>query len=91
MGGRSRPPWQALLQALKRGDDQAAEAVRARFLPLESLRDRLSQIHVMHEAVTLAGITDMGPMLPVLSNIAPEHHAEIRETARALLALDDQL
>jgi dihydrodipicolinate synthase/N-acetylneuraminate lyase len=79
---------QALLQALKRGDEAAATALRERFLPLETLRDRLSQIRVMHEAVTLAGVADMGPMLPMLSNIEPEHHAEIRETALALKALD---
>jgi dihydrodipicolinate synthase/N-acetylneuraminate lyase len=79
---------QALLQALKRGDEAAATALRERFLPLETLRDRLSQIRVMHEAVTLAGVADMGPMLPMLRNIEPEHHAEIRETALALKALD---
>jgi len=81
---------QALLKALKRGDEAAATALRERFLPLETLRDRLSQIRVMHEAVTLAGVADMGPMLPMLSNIEPEHHAEIRATARALKALDAQ-
>ncbi|GGF10382.1 dihydrodipicolinate synthase family protein [Aliidongia dinghuensis] len=79
---------QALLRALKRGDAAMAQKLRERFLPLETLRDRLSQIRVMHEAVTLSGVADMGPMLPMLSNIGPEHHAEIHETARTLLALD---
>lgn len=79
---------QALLLALKRGDEATARALRERVLPLETLRDRLSQIRVMHEAVTLAGIADMGPMLPMLSNIEPEHHAVIREAARALKEID---
>jgi dihydrodipicolinate synthase/N-acetylneuraminate lyase len=79
---------QALLRALKRGDEATAQALRERVLPLETLRDRLSQIRVMHEAVTLAGIAGMGPMLPMLSNIEPEHHAAIREAARALKEID---
>jgi dihydrodipicolinate synthase/N-acetylneuraminate lyase len=79
---------QALLRALQRGDEATASALRERFLPLESVRDRLSQIRVMHEAVTLSGVADMGPMLPMLSNIEAEHHAEIREAALALKALD---
>jgi dihydrodipicolinate synthase/N-acetylneuraminate lyase len=81
---------QALLLALKRGDETAARALRERVLPLETLRDQLSQIRVMHEAVTLAGVADMGPMLPMLSNIEPEHHAAIRASARALKEIDTQ-
>ncbi len=42
---------------------------RAAFLPLEDCRDAYSPIRVLHDAVTLAGIADMGPMLPMLSNL----------------------
>jgi dihydrodipicolinate synthase/N-acetylneuraminate lyase len=79
-----------LLRALKRRDYAAAEKLRERFLPLETVRDRLSQIRVMHEAVTLSGVADMGPMLPMLSNIEAQHHAEIRDAARALREQDAQ-
>lgn len=80
-----------LLAALKAKDWFAGEALRAAYLPLEDLRDALSPIRVLHEAVTLAGIADMGPILPPLSNIDAEHHDVIRAAARALLAHDRDL
>jgi hypothetical protein len=46
---------------------------------------------VLHEAVRLAGIADTGPMLPMLSNIEPEHHDSIAKAARDLLAADADL
>jgi dihydrodipicolinate synthase/N-acetylneuraminate lyase len=80
-----------LLVALKARDWPAAEALRSAYLPLEDLRDALSPIRVLHEAVTLAGIADMGPILPPLSNIDADHHGAIRAAARALLAHDRAL
>lgn len=80
-----------MLAALKAKDWAAAETLRAAYLPLEDLRDALSPIRVLHEAVTLAGVADMGPMLPQLSNIGGEHHAAIRGAAAALLAHDRAL
>ena len=80
-----------MLAALKAGEWAAAETLRTAYLPLEDLRDALSPIRVLHEAVTLAGIADMGPMLPQLSNIGVEHHAAIRSAAAALLAHDRAL
>ena len=52
------------------------------------LRDTHSPIRVLHDAVTLSGLADMGPMLPQLSNIDAVHHAAIRAAAQALLAHD---
>ena len=80
-----------LLAALKATDWTAAEALRSAYLPLEDLRDALSPIRVLHEAVTLAGIADMGPILPPLSNIETEHHVAIRNAAQTLLATDRAL
>jgi len=80
-----------LLAALKAMDWPAAEALRSAYLPLEDLRDALSPIRVLHEAVTLAGIADMGPILPPLSNVDADHHGAIRAAARALLAHDRAL
>ena len=59
-----------ILALCKDGRWDEAEEERAKFLPLENLRDAHSPIRVLHEAVTLAGIADMGPMLPMLSNLA---------------------
>ena len=80
-----------ILALCKDGRWDEAEEERAQFLPLENLRDAHSPIRVLHEAVTLAGIADMGPMLPMLSNIAEEHRAPIREAALALRQHDEQL
>ncbi|OYV37973.1 MAG: dihydrodipicolinate synthase family protein [Rhodospirillales bacterium 20-64-7] len=77
---------QGILLAAQKGDYATAAALREKFLPLEDLRDGLHQIRVLHEAVSLAGIAPMGPILPLLSNIEPEHHDAIRAAATTLLA-----
>lgn len=81
----------ALLAALKRKDYTSAEKIRAAYLPLEDCRDALSPIRVLHEAVGLAGIADMGPMLPLLSNLEAEYHSRVGQAARELLAHDRAL
>ena len=81
----------ALLAALKAKDYAAAEAIRAAYLPLEDQRDSLSPIRVLHEAVSLAGIAPMGPILPQLSNLDREHHAALAKVAAELLAHDRAL
>jgi dihydrodipicolinate synthase/N-acetylneuraminate lyase len=73
-----------LLKAMQRKDWAEAERLRALFMPLEECRIRLHLIRVLHEALTLSGIADMGPILPMLSNIDAKHHAEIRALALAL-------
>jgi dihydrodipicolinate synthase/N-acetylneuraminate lyase len=80
-----------LLQLVKAKRWEEAERVRAAYIALEDCRDQLSPIRVLHEAVTLAGIADMGPMLPMLSNLEEKHHARVREAAQALLAHDRAL
>ncbi|HKH94854.1 MAG TPA: dihydrodipicolinate synthase family protein [Gemmatimonadaceae bacterium] len=80
-----------ILALCKDGQWDAAEEERIQFLPLENLRDAHSPIRVLHEAVTLAGIADMGPMLPMLSNLAEAHRVPVREAALALRQHDEQL
>lgn len=75
----------ALLRALQAGDYAKAAEIRALFLPLEDLRDGISPLRVLHEAVTLSGIADMGPQLPMLSNI--DDDAQLREIKMAAKAL----
>lgn len=67
----------------------AAGNIRAVYMPLEDCRDATGPIRVLHEAVTLAGIADMGPMLPLLSNLDPVHHAAVKLAAVNLLAQND--
>jgi dihydrodipicolinate synthase/N-acetylneuraminate lyase len=64
---------------------------RAAFLPLEDCRDAYSPIRVLHDAVTLAGIADMGPMLPMLSNLPESQRGPVRAAAVALRQHDAQL
>jgi dihydrodipicolinate synthase/N-acetylneuraminate lyase len=80
-----------LLQSLQKNDFGKAEKIRAAFLPLEDLRDAMGAIRVLHDAVTLAGIADMGPILPLLSNLDSEERAKVLPAARALLAFDQTL
>ena len=67
---------------------ETAQRLYDAFLPLETLRDDISLIRVLHDAVTFAQIADMGPLLPLLSSTPPEHHAKIADAARTLLALE---
>jgi dihydrodipicolinate synthase/N-acetylneuraminate lyase len=80
-----------LLALIKASAYNEAATIREAFADMEACRDSLSPIRTLHEAVTLAGIADMGPMLPMLSNIAVEHHERIAAAAQALLAFDRTL
>lgn len=77
-----------LLALLKQKQYDEAETIRARYIPLEDCRDGISPIRVLHDAVTLAGIADMGPMLPMLSGLEPAERARVEPVAKALLAAD---
>ena len=78
----------ALLALLKRKRYDEAEAVRAQFLPLEDARDAISPIRVLHDAVTLSGVADCGPMLPLLTGLTPDERTRVAPAARDLLARD---
>ena len=81
----------AILKALKAKDYASAAKIRQAYLPMEDARDEINPIRTLHEAVTLAGIADMGPMLPMLSNIEDKHFSRVRDAARALLAYDQTI
>jgi len=77
-----------MLSLAKAGDWDKAEQVRKVFLPLESLRDGINPVRVLHEAVTLSGIADMGPIMPPLSGVPASDLSVIEETTKQLLALN---
>jgi dihydrodipicolinate synthase/N-acetylneuraminate lyase len=77
-----------LLQQLKDKRYAEAEKIRARYMPLEDCRDEISPIRVLHDAVSLAGIADMGPMLPHLTGLDAAHRARVAPVAKALYAAD---
>ena len=57
-------------------------------MPLETLRDDISLIRVLHDAVTFSKIADMGAILPLLSSTPVEHHAKIAAATEALLTFE---
>jgi dihydrodipicolinate synthase/N-acetylneuraminate lyase len=77
-----------LLAALKQREVALAEDLHARFLPLEDLRESISLIRVLHDAVTLSGIADMGAHLPLLSASPTDRWDEIKQAADALAAFE---
>lgn len=81
----------AILTALKAGRMEEAARLREHFLPLEDLRDGINPIRALHAAVTLAGIADMGPILPMLSDVTGDEAARIKDAATRLLAQDRAL
>ncbi|QCP53582.1 dihydrodipicolinate synthase family protein [Trinickia violacea] len=74
-----------LLRAARESRAADAQRLYDAFMPLETLRDTISLIRVLHDAVTFSGIADMGAMLPLLSATPKEHHAAVRAAAQALL------
>ncbi len=76
----------ALLAALKSGDSAEAQRLHALFVPLENVRERVSLIRVLHDAVSWSGIADMGAQLPLLSATPAHLRPEVEAIARTLLA-----
>lgn len=76
---------QQMLQAVNAGDLDLAEKIRALFKPLEDLRNEINPIRVLHEAVSLAGLADTGPALPLLSGLDEADAPRVREAAEKLL------
>ncbi len=80
-----------VLAALKARDFALAERLLEPIRPLETLRTEISPIRVLHEAVRLAGVADTGPLYPMLTNLGPERHGEVRVAVGRLLAAEREL
>lgn len=65
-----------------------AEAIRARFMPLEDLRDAWGPARVLHHATELAGIAPAGPVLPYVSPLNRQQLDQLRPVARMLREFD---
>ncbi len=78
-----------MLEAIKAGDRDRAEAIRGQFAPLEDLRNAINPIRVLHTAVSQAGVADMGPLLPPLCEVTRDEAAEIGTAAKQLLTRND--
>jgi dihydrodipicolinate synthase/N-acetylneuraminate lyase len=74
-----------MLRAIKAGDFATAERIQAIFRPLEDLRNAINPIRVLHTALSLAGIAETGPILPLLSEVSDANRPAIRDAAVKLL------
>ncbi len=79
---------QKVLTLAQSGDWSGANAVRLQFVPLEDLRNEINPVRVLHEAVTLSGVADMGTILPLLSGLNPVDRSRVQEAAADLLAIN---
>ena len=74
-----------MLRAIKAGDFSTAERIQSIFRPLEDLRNAINPIRVLHTAVGLAGIAEMGPIIPLLAEVNAADRPAIQEAATKLL------
>lgn len=81
----------AILGALQAGDFDTGLRLRSTMMPMEDQRDAISPIRVLHDAVTLAGIADMGRILPLLDNLTERECAQVRGPAQELLRTELEL
>lgn len=79
---------QALFEACADEDFQAATNLRARFLPLEDLRDSWGPARVLHHATALAGIAETGSITPYVSPLNDQQLEKLAPVARDLVATD---
>jgi dihydrodipicolinate synthase/N-acetylneuraminate lyase len=77
---------QEMLNALRAGDVAKAEAIRERFNSLEMLRNAHGPIPVLHHAVSLGGIAETGPALPLIANLGDDLLATVKPAADGLVA-----
>jgi len=73
-----------LLRAMQANDTATAQTLRAHYMAFEALRDGINPIRVLHDGVTLAGIADMGPILPMFSGLTDDEAQQVGPVARQL-------
>lgn len=77
-----------LLCAIQAENWEEATRVHSLIMPMEDERERVSPIRVLHDAITLCGLADMGPIYPMLSGIEESEHETVGNAAKELLALE---
>lgn len=77
-----------MLIAAKAGDWEEAGRIRRIFEPLENLRNEINPVRVLHEAVTLSSVADMGDILPLLSPLNSSQRERVKNAALELLAMN---
>jgi len=75
---------QELFEVSKAGDFESALQIRSSFTGLEDLRDAWGPARVLHQAVELAGIAQVGPIPPYVSPLTVEQAKELRRVVDVL-------
>jgi len=78
----------AMLEAARAGERDRAEALRRRFMPFDRLRRQHGPAPVLHDAITLSGLAEMGRIAPMLDHVPAELRPTLTDAAHALLALE---
>ncbi len=68
----------------------AAETLRAEFIPHEDLRDAWSPAKVLHYGTALAGVAATGPVPPFLSTLNEDQLQQLGPVARTLVKRDNE-
>jgi dihydrodipicolinate synthase/N-acetylneuraminate lyase len=74
------------LKSIQSGQWDKAEQIRHLFEPLEDQRNQVSPIRVLHEAVRLSKISDVGPLLPLMSGL---DDSQVENLSRVVKNLQD--
>src|SRR3546814_14412551 len=72
----------SILRAYRSGALDRAETLRAPFLAFERIRASIDGFAVLHDGVTLAGIADLGPILPVMANLPAQPRPTLASSVR---------
>jgi len=75
---------QDLFEALRHGDYDQAESIRAKFIALEDLRDEWGPARVLHHATEAAGIAKAGPIVPYVSELSENQIEQLTSVVREL-------
>lgn len=75
---------QALYEACSEGKFELALKLRSNFIGLEDLRDEWGPARVLHHAVDLAGIAEVGPIPPYVSALSDSQIAELKNVVEQL-------
>ena len=80
-----------MLQAIQSGRFEMANIIREQFDVLEYQRNSIHPIRVLHDAVSLAEIADMGSVLPLISNLPESMRERVRSAALELLDYEQSI
>lgn len=86
------PRWSLrMLKAIQSGRFEMANIIREQFDVLEYQRNSIHPIRVLHDAVSLVEIADMGSVLPLISNLPESMRERVRSAAKELLEYEQSI